>query len=384
MAEEKPSVAAGAEPGKDADRETLLKKALRGHVLPGLDAIRAAAVMMVVLKHLGQPFSGSLGVMIFFVLSGFLITSLLLKEVRKTGTISLRNFYRRRSYRILPTFYFAWLMTFVVRYLRHEAILWNQAATVFFYLTNYGRAILPLSGQITYFMSIAWSLAIEEQFYVVWPLALLWIMFKPKHAGKIVGGVILAIWIWRVVLMYGFGVTWAWVYNATDTRADALLIGSLLAIVLNRERLPKLVMKTLSTRWLVLIPIAVLVWGTYIDLHLDTRLSLQLLAFTAEPVFTAMILVQWLYWGTLGWKLLEHPVIKFVARLSYGVYLYQDFGFAITGHIPIPHMQRILTLPIVFAFAAASYYCIERPFMRMRDRGKSHSVLMDDGLKHSS
>ena len=381
MTREKLSV---TDEGATENRESVLKTALRGHVMPGLDALRTSAVLMVVLKHLGAPLSGSLGVIIFFVLSGFLITSLLLKEFQKTGTISFREFYRRRAYRILPTFYFAWLLTFVVRHLRHEAIVWQQAATVFFYLTNYGRAILPISGQITYFMSIAWSLAIEEQFYVVWPLALLWILLKPKHAVKIIFGVIVAIWVWRVVLMFGMGVGWEYVYNATDTRADAIMIGSALAIILRRDAIPRFVTGVLASKWLVLIPIAVLAWGTYYDLHVYDRQSLRLAAFTIEPVFTAMILVQWLYWGSLGWKFLEYPAIKFIARLSYGIYLYQDFGFAITGHIPIPHMQRALTVPIVFGFAAISYYCIERPFMQMRDRGKSRSVLMDDGLKHSA
>ena len=339
---------------------------------------------MVVLGHLGAPLSGALGVTIFFVLSGFLISSLLLKELGKTGTISLKEFYRRRAYRILPTFYLCWLLTIIVRAWMHEPLRWGQIVTVFFYLTNYGRAVLPISGQITYFMSIAWSLAIEEQYYLVWPLALLWIMRKPKNAVKILGGVILAIWIWRVVLMFGFGVTWAWVYNATDTRADGLMIGSVLAILLHREKMPKMVSTALASKWLVLVPIAALVWCTIADLNLQMRLSLRLLSFTIEPVFVAIVLVQGLYWGAQSWKALEHPSVKFVARLSYGIYLYQDFGHAITGHIPIPHMQRTLTVPIIFGFAAISYYCVERPFMRMRDRGKRQSVLMDDGIKHSA
>src|ERR1700728_1791681 len=118
-----------------------LGKALNTKVISGLDALRALAVSLVLIDHFdltehllgGRRGLGSLGVTIFFVLSGFLITSMLLKEHRKTGGISLTNFYRRRAYRIFPTFYCCWILTTVVECLAHQ-FHWKTAAISFFYL----------------------------------------------------------------------------------------------------------------------------------------------------------------------------------------------------------------------------------------------------------
>jgi peptidoglycan/LPS O-acetylase OafA/YrhL len=117
-----------------------------------------------VLFHFGYlPAScGELGVMMFFVLSGFLITRILLMEYLKSGTISLREFYRRRTLRIFPTFYVCWLIETLLIALHREHIRWWEPCASFLYLTDYARAIA--GPQTIRHMAIAWSLAIEEQF----------------------------------------------------------------------------------------------------------------------------------------------------------------------------------------------------------------------------
>ena len=127
-----------------------LGQVLNTKVISGLDALRALAVTLVLIDHfrlVDHIFGvrrelGSLGVMIFFVLSGFLITSMLLKEHRRTGDISLTNFYRRRAYRIFPTFYCCWVLTTVVECLAHQ-FYWKTAVVSFFYFMDYGRGLAP-------------------------------------------------------------------------------------------------------------------------------------------------------------------------------------------------------------------------------------------------
>ena len=346
------------------DCDTIPHNALRKRVIPGLDAMRAIAITLVVAYHLGAPVSGSLGVMIYFVLSGFLITSLLLKEIRRSGTVSLRNFYRRRAFRIFPAFYLCWVVTtLVVVFVWHQPVIWKQTMASFFYLANYARAVLPGVQQVTFHMGISWSLAIEEQFYLIWSFTLIWIMYKPHRAGRVVGGTIWTIWLWRALLMLRFGVGWSYAYNAFDTRADALMVGSLLAIVLYGDAIPSYLFALVSKKWLAIIPIVALAAVSYLDLHTPHSLYLQLFNFSLAPVFTAVVLLQWVFWG---WAVLEHWAAKWVARLSYSIYLYHPIVLGFMGHIPVRHGQRLLAIPLILAVASASCCLIERPFMRMR------------------
>src|SRR5580765_4622377 len=119
-----------------------LKKGLSQSHLPGLDGLRMVAVFSVVLYHFGfQAVPGGHGVMAFFVLSGFLITWLLLKEQERFGSISLRQFYLRRALRIFPAFYFYWLLVTGALLILHIPIVWSQALTSLAYVNNYYQAI---------------------------------------------------------------------------------------------------------------------------------------------------------------------------------------------------------------------------------------------------
>jgi len=362
------------------NRDHVFRDALQLHSIPGLDAMRAVAVTMVVLFHQGLPVSGSLGVMIFFVLSGFLITGMLLREHSRSGTISLRQFYRRRAYRIFPTFYVCWAVTIGLLVLQHRPFHWAQAAASFFYLSDYARAFLPAAQQVTFPMGISWSLAIEEQFYLLWPLMLLLVLSRKGRGTTWVGMGIIAIWCWRALLLSVLHGSWDYAYNAFDTRADALLIGGWLAFALRERRIPWAIPLLVRSQWLVLPSVAALVVASYMDIHGSARLWPQLLIFTLEPVLAAIVLVQWVFWGSIGWRFLEFGGVKWIARLSYAIYLYHPIVLGVQRYIHVPHGQRLLAIPLILTVACASYYCIERPFMRKRDHGRNKSVLMDDGL----
>jgi len=346
--------------------------------------MRATAILAVIAYHFQVPVASALGVIIFFVLSGFLITGMLIKEIKRSGTISIRTFYSRRAYRIFPAFYVCWFVTMGLALWKRQPVTWSNAAGTFFYFADYGRAFLTLKQQYSYQMGVSWSLAVEEQFYLLWPLALLWI-YKRKRPLRAVAWIIFILWLWRALLVIGFHVSWDYAYNAFDTRADALMVGCWLAVMVYREKdVPRSIRFWLSNRWLVLIPVAALAVISSMDVYGRLSSSQQVVEFTLDPVLTAILLLQWIYWGFTDWTLLEHPLVKFIARISYSLYLYHQVVHSLYPEIhrllPLHHGRNALNALLFLLVACASYFWIERPFMRLRDRGRRASVLMDDGI----
>ncbi len=217
-----------------ADR---LTEGLNRTHLPALDGLRGIAVMLVIFYHSGAPVPGGLGVLIFFVLSGFLITWLLLKEWARHDGVSLRGFYARRTLRIFPAFYAYATASLILMLAIHKAVDWHQFAASLFYANNYYQAI---RGDPNTMLSHTWSLAIEEQFYLLWPFTFAYVLRKNFGLARSLMGGIGVIWCYRLFLVFGLHISHGYIYEAFDTRADSLLIGCLLAVVLweGREKLP--------------------------------------------------------------------------------------------------------------------------------------------------
>jgi peptidoglycan/LPS O-acetylase OafA/YrhL len=346
-------------------------------VISGLDAARALAVILVLIDHfkvfdyfsLEHRATGSLGVMIFFVLSGFLITSMLLKEFRQTGNISLANFYRRRAYRIFPNFYCCWILTTVVYFLGRD-FYWKHAALSFFYLMDYGRALAPENVQPWMHMWVSWSLAVEEKFYLLWPLLLLVLLKRPNLIRMLVS-IILGLWVYRAVMTLHFHVRESYLYNTFDMRADALLVGCLLAIMVENDRIRLLCCELLRRQWVsVLAPLA-LVLMTVVAAPSSKTVALVL--WSMQPLIVAVMLLQAVYWGAKSWTFTGHATVRWIAQLSYALYLYHPLAGRIVKLLGMRHLGYpavILTL----IMASASYYLVERPFMRMRDRQGPHDA----------
>ena len=351
-----------------------LGAALKARVISGLDALRALAISLVLIDHYAlldrfwggrHLYFGSLGVMVFFVLSGFLISSMLLREHRKSGSISLRNFYRRRAYRIFPTFYTCWILTTIVECLVHQ-YRWKTSVVSFFYLMDYGRALFPLSMRPYLHLWISWSLAIEEKFYLLWPLLLLLLL---KHRSKIIRTmclIIVALWIYRAVLFLGFHVSWEYVYSAFEMRADSLLTGCLLAILAERQQGRAIFRRVLRRQWLAAIPALALLLIVIFPARND---SLFLFFWSIEPPIIAILLIQFVYWGAKSWTICSSVIVRFIAHISYALYLYHPLASQIIYSLHIPHLGYT-AFALTLAMSTASYYFIEKPFMRMRDKGK--------------
>ena len=301
------------------------------------------------------------------MLSGFLITSILLREHDATGNISLRNFYRRRVFRIFPAFYVCWLVATVVDVAFHE-FNWKGALVSFFYMMDYGRAFHI--GELAYtHMWISWSLAIEEKFYLLWPLLLLFLL-KNKRSMMLrtVSLIILGLWIYRALLYLGLGVRWNYVYCAFEMRVDALLAGCLLAILLRDDRTRRLGCGLLRWQWLSLLPPLFLIWAVLVP---PANHALFLLLWSLQPLIIAAMLLQTAYWGARSWTFCRNRMVRLVALLSYSLYLYHPLCSKIIYLLHIPH-NGIASALLVPLMAVASYRLIELPFMRMRDHSGPH------------
>jgi peptidoglycan/LPS O-acetylase OafA/YrhL len=345
-----------------------LVSATREHTLPSLDGLRAVAVLLIVFYHSGLPVNGGLGVLIFFVLSGFLITWLLLNEENHWGNISLKLFYVRRTLRIFPAFYVFWLLVVGAGAIPGKRIAAGQAVFSFFYLTNYYQVLF---GDPDTSLSHTWSLAIEEQFYLLWPLA----FFLLRHTTRrmyVLLVIIPLFWIYRIVAVLCFHAWQGHVYEGLDMRADHLLVGCLLATILFQKSASRLCQLVGSRPWTL--------WITVVALALSSTAPRLLphawryrdtVGFVIAPILTAILIVQGFAFSQASARWLNCGWMKFLGWMSYSIYLYQQITLS-----PLRHLLKStpLLVQLVASFAAcllvsaASYYFVERPFQTLKDR----------------
>lgn len=324
---------------------------------------------MVILAHLGVPWaSGPHGVLAFFVLSGFLITWLLLKENDKTGSVSLRNFYIRRALRIFPAFYVFWVIYVVLATViqgRHE---WVQYLAAFFYLTNYYGAIaVPEHMAMTH----TWSLGVEEQFYLLWPG--LFIFFKDdlRRLTRVLSVIIVAIWVYRLILYTQHFANHNWLFSAFDCRADHLAIGCLTAVLIKRRAASRTFSVLTANPAAPLLTLALLAGSMYLW-FLSGDPYQFLVGFMLDPVLLAILMVQWIATSdTFAWQWLNWPFVRYLGRISYSAYLYHWLAdnALITRFAAWPlSLKALLALAGTTALASASYFLVERPFLNLKKR----------------
>ncbi len=226
--------------GGKANSSNSEKPAQRHFYIPGLDGLRAIAVLMVFVAHAGAGnlVPGGFGVTVFFFLSGYLITTLLRGEAIKTGVISLKNFYIRRAFRILPPLYLTLALAFLLGFLGllPDRGNWQGLLAALLYATNYYDLIRHFSN-LPSGMELIWSLAVEEHFYFIFPLVFAWFVRRKlpvKIQARALATACIVALVWRTVLIFvvhiGIDKPDIWTYNSTDCRFDSILLGCLLAI----------------------------------------------------------------------------------------------------------------------------------------------------------
>jgi peptidoglycan/LPS O-acetylase OafA/YrhL len=342
---------------------------------PELDGIRAFSVLAVMGYHLGLSWlpGGFLGVDAFFVLSGFLITCLLLQEREGSGRVSLRDFYARRGLRLLPalTLVLVAVAIYALWFAKPPADTgtYPEAVSTVLYVANWFRAYTLT---FPYYLAHTWSLSIEEQFYVVWPLLLVGLLAirvrgRALLAATAAGAVASAA---LMVVLTGWGAhTRNRAYYGTDTRAQALLIGCALAAAVMVGVWPTRARTQRIVRALAWISAAfVVVLWVVMDGIGDRFLYRG--GFTIEELAVALIVVHVLV-APAGWMARGLAVgpLRWIGRLSYGLYLWHwpvflvvaGWGYAFwTG--------AAVKLGLTFVLAVASFYLVERPILSLRRR----------------
>lgn len=312
--------------------------------IPSLDGLRAISIIFVVLSHMSKSghapriffqFAAT-GVSIFFVISGYLITSILLREREHAGTINLREFYIRRAYRIFPAAFVFMAVAIVVFWPQFR---WYHIAAGLLYVANYDLTRPWVFGHL-------WSLSIEEQFYFLWPGVLkLWY----RHRVAIVVGVLLSAPLWKAAMLY-FKARWGlWAFPAL---ADNLAIGCLLAVF--APRLPRV-----KPYWAVVMAVAAM--GVQFFPAENTARTLLLL-FVLKPIFYISIAGVLLHVVQTPYRSLNWGPVVWLGQISYSLYLWQEPFCADR------HMRSGYLVFAAIACACLSYYFIERPMLRVRER----------------
>lgn len=338
----------------------------RSH-LPALDGLRAVAVFVVVASHssLGIRVPGDLGVSAFFVLSGFLITRLLVREKERTGDISIRRFYLRRTMRIFPAYYAFLLFSYVLDARAGQQWSGTMIANTLTYTVNYFNA---LNHHPTTSVAHAWSLAVEEQFYLLWPLA--FTVLAARGRRTLITGVSIAAvvaLVWRSWLILSVHVDPSYVYNAFDTRFDNLAVGCLLALAVDHHGVVAAAGTLARRAWIPIVTVTLL---------LVSRLALPAayhysIGFTVDAVLFAVLIVQLLQLYKMRmWSWLEWPTVRYLGAISYPIYLYHAWGASIgrriVGSAPLFDFPAAVVCTILLA--SGSYFVIERPFLKLKNR----------------
>ncbi len=342
--------------------------------IPELDALRGAAILSVMIFHAHAPLwtGGFIGVEIFFVLSGFLITSLLVSEYDRYGSVSLGHFYMRRVLRLGPAL-IALLFAFC---LTSFLFLGDQQATTnyidsliaLFYVSNWARA---LSIHPPDLLGHTWSLSIEEQFYIIWPFVLLLMLRGSSNRYQIViasATVAVLSWILRVYLLSNHA-TLERLYNGLDTRADALMVGCTIGVAWSSGFLARQEIKdTLSRILLFAAPISatcLLAFGVLGDYYLAWLFQV---GFFVIELLTAILVIDILINAkSLIRKLLGMRWLVWIGTISYGLYLWHYpiyralFALKFSG-------LAVLTIGSLATFLAASisYYLMEKPILKLK------------------
>ena len=346
---------------------TLLAQGLTQSHLPSLDGIRAMAVLLVVFYHMQVPgIDGGAGVLVFFVLSGFLITWLLLKEEERFGEISLRLFYLRRTLRIFPAFYVFWFLLVGSLVFFSKRLMIAQTICSFLYLNNYYQAIFgdPNTG-----LSHTWSLGVEEQFYLLWPVTFLMLKDNLRRVRFLLIA-IAAVWIYREMLVFVWHAPQGYIYEAFETRADHLMIGCFLAVAL-RERIWIRV-------WRFLVSSPSMIWVTFGCLVCSSvtgyrfgSLYRDSASFIVDPILTAVFMVQAIAFrsGALG-SVANWRAVRYLGVISYSIYLYHQITIHTVQKLTRswPVISPVASILAVIAVASASYWLVERPVQRMKTR----------------
>ncbi|HVY44715.1 MAG TPA: acyltransferase, partial [Minicystis sp.] len=297
---------------------------------------------------------GNLGVRVFFVISGYLITSLLLQELEAHGKVDFKAFYLRRAFRIFPAFYAYLAVVAVLSAISILAVPWVDLARAAAYVSNFFSERAWATGH-------SWSLSVEEQFYLLWPLALFF--------ARSTKGIWVAVFVFAAAPFARIGV-WtfmpedrALIGEAFPTVADAIACGCALAILAPKLSASARYQRFLRSPAFVLVPLVALAMNQ-LDKHARFFFSVGTSVLDVGIALTVDRCVR-VFDGPVGRVLNLRPV-RWIGTLSYSLYLWQQLFLNRTSDALVCRFP--FNVSLAFLCATCSYYLVERPMLRLRGR----------------
>jgi peptidoglycan/LPS O-acetylase OafA/YrhL len=347
-----------------------------GRKLPSFDGWRAVSILLVLGLHVqyatGIPtacanwairwFDGLLGVRFFFTISGFLITWLMLKEEKETGSMSLKNFYFRRVLRIFPG-YFACLGVLALLQLAgvtsQPQFVWIQLLTFTRNFYQTGHMLGPISLHF-------WSLAVEEQFYLFWPLLFVLLARAPGKRMAFLACLVVVSWVWKLIALlgcYNRHLFFLFQEDSTFHYLDALGYGCLGAILL--DSWPENLRAFFARHGLVVffLSCVLLVIPEYAGLGV----GMQSLAFSFLLMHSVVLP------GFMPYRILNNRWMMKIGVLSYSLYVWQQLVYQLW---PLPSVW-FLSVPATFVAGWVSYNCLEKPFLALRSKYRKRAPMAE-------
>jgi peptidoglycan/LPS O-acetylase OafA/YrhL len=352
--------------------------------LPSLDGMRAISILLVLIAHgagsFGHPnaycgYLGDLGVSIFFVISGLLITWLMIRERDATGAFSLPNFYIRRFLRILPVF---WLLILIVSALKSAqmiSISWLDILRAFTFTHNYPLSLHYPQIDYAWWLHHTWSLSLEEQFYLIWPSLF---AFMPRRLVPRLA-VVLALSgpVLRILDYYLLPSLRGYEPGAFQIRIDILMAGCASAFLLEspvwRQRIERIRVWPVLAATSSFLLLAEPVFDIHFTAHSLTRTVMRATVPTIQAAAIALTLLV-LVAGKRGvmFTVVNLRAAQHLGKLSYSLYIWQQIFFLPSfGTIAVGAPWRwpaLFRLPLIYLAAFCSFNFFERPFIKLRSK----------------
>jgi peptidoglycan/LPS O-acetylase OafA/YrhL len=349
-------------------------------VIPSLDGLRAISILIVLVSHAGygSVVPGGLGVTIFFFLSGYLITTLLMDENDRSGQIDIKKFYLRRAFRLFPPL----LVTLVIAYslvrlgLLGGGISWAGVLAQLLYFANYYGLFFDPGNTTAAGTSILWSLAVEEHFYMIYPAimaGLLVLGLSRQRIVVILATACLAVLAWRMYLAGLPTFQPERTYYSSDTRVDSIIFGCLLALAANpRDEKPgssNPFLRPMSAALLAAAAIVIMMTIIWRDVYFRETFRYSLQGLALIPIFYFAIK----YAAYFPFTLLNHSWVVKIGVYSYAIYLMhyivinvieKDFPLVAT----VKPLLVLVTFAISMLYAAILDVFVDSYFRRLRKK----------------
>lgn len=354
------------------------RKPINPRYMPGLDGVRAVAVIAIIIYHLNPQWlsGGFLGVDTFFVISGYLITSLLLTEYHNTGKIELMSFWLRRVKRLIPAVLFLVMGVIVLSLIFMPTEIQKVRAdsiAAIFYVSNWWY----IMQNVDYFEQFAvqplkhlWSLAIEEQFYLVFPIVLLSLLsfIRRLKSIRIIFLILLVISMIAMMVLYVPNENVARVYFGTDTRIQTLLMGVLLALVWPPFQLKAKVNRQMRTLIDTAGVVGLAILFICFKFVSETNSILYYGGFFLISTVTLLVIASSVHPSGYFAKFLGNKVFTFIGSRSYSLYLWHYPIIVLIHHQfvqgQIPPLVYVVEILLMVLMAEFSYKFIEQPFRK--------------------